>query len=67
MDAVTRVVEAVFTEPEEKKEKEKPTLPKPLRKGGSDDAWVPFWVPQGDSGSQISTEVVENNGRGERI
>ncbi len=59
VDAVTRVVEAVFTEPEEKKGKEESTPPKPLRKGGSDDARVPFWVPQGGKGGQMSTEVVE--------
>jgi len=67
VDAVMRVAEAVFTEPEEKNEKEQSAPPKPLRKGGMDDAWVPFWVPQGDSKGQISTEVVENIGRGERI
>ncbi len=50
VDAVTRVVEAVFTEPEEQKEdneKDVATAP-PLRTGACDDRsenWVPFWVP----------------------
>jgi integrase len=56
VDAVTRVVEAVFTEPEEKKEVgANVTPPKHLRKGGSEDVWVPFWVPQGNSGGQKLT------------
>jgi hypothetical protein len=58
VDAVTRVVEAVFTEPEEEVEEGKVkngvTLLEPLRKGGSDDSWVPFWVPQGGKPDQNS-------------
>lgn len=46
MDAVTRVVEAVFTEPDEKKEKEIATPLKALPDGGDGEDWVPFWVPQ---------------------
>jgi hypothetical protein len=68
VDAVTRVVEAVFTEPDENKEDgAKVTPSKPLRKDGSDDLWVPYWVPQGDSEGQMSAEVIEKIGRGERI
>ena len=47
VDAVTRVVEAVMTEPEVKKEDENAvTPPKPLRKRGRDEQWEPFWEPQ---------------------
>jgi hypothetical protein len=47
VDAVTRVVEAVFTEPEEKKKTKIVPAPKPLRKDAGSGLWVPFWVPQG--------------------
>ena len=44
VDAVTRVVEAVFTEPDEKKEKEIAT---PLKANpGDGENWEPFWEPQ---------------------
>ena len=44
VDAVTRVVEAVFTEPDEKKEKEIAT---PLKASAGDgENWEPFWEPQ---------------------
>ena len=45
VDAVTRVVEAVMTEPE-KKEENDVTPQKRLRKRGCDELWEPFWVPQ---------------------
>jgi hypothetical protein len=45
VDAVTRVVEAVMTEPE-KKEEDAVTPRKPLRKRGRDEQWEPFWEPQ---------------------
>ena len=46
MDAVTRVVEAVFTEPEKKEdEKNAPTLSN-LTKLEGDSNWEPFWEPQ---------------------
>ncbi len=71
VDAVTRVVEAVFTEPEEKEmkeeEKEIANPPKALPGRGCDDNWEPFWEPQGVAADQISMEVVEKIGRGERI
>jgi len=47
VDAVTRVVEAVFTEPEEKQAEASSAPRELLRKRGSSDPWVPFWVPQG--------------------
>ena len=46
VDAVTRVVEAVMTEPEKKEEKNAVTPPKPLRQRGRDEQWEPFWEPQ---------------------
>ncbi len=52
VDAVTRVVEAVMTEPEEGEGKKDDgsgpniTTPKLLRNGGRDENWVPFRVPQ---------------------
>lgn len=68
VDAVTRVVEAVFTEPEEKKEETNvATPPLPLRNRGRDENWEPFWEPQGGKPGLISMEVIEKNGRGERI
>ena len=45
VDAVTRVVEAVMTEPE-RKEEDAVTPRKPLRKRGCDEQWEPFWEPQ---------------------
>lgn len=49
MDAVTRVVEAVFTEPEEKKNEEENDVSsrKPLRKRAPGENREPFWAPQG--------------------
>lgn len=68
VDAVTRVVEAVFTEPEKEKEETNTVVPPvPLRKGANGDSWVPFWVPKGAKPDENSMEVVEKNGRGERI
>lgn len=46
VDAVTRVVEAVFTEPDEKEKKIVTALLAALPSGGCDVDWVPFWVPQ---------------------
>jgi integrase len=47
VDAVTRVVEAVMTEPEEKEEDSNAVTPsKHLRKRGRDEQWEPFWEPQ---------------------
>jgi integrase len=42
VDAVTRVVEAVMTEPEEKEEAALIDTRKPIQAG---EEWVPFWVP----------------------
>jgi integrase len=67
VDAVTRVVEAVFTEPEEKIKK---TIAIPLTDlpgGGNGVEWEPFWEPQGVKPDQISVQVTEKIGRGERI
>ena len=47
MDAVSRVVEAVFAEPEEKEEKKIATPLKALPNGGNGVEWEPFWEPQG--------------------
>ena len=48
VDTVTRVVEAVLTEPEEKKEETSGTAAsKHLRKCADGDLWEPFWEPQG--------------------
>jgi integrase len=48
VDAVTRVVEAVFTEPEEKEEeKNGVSSRKHLRKRVAGENWAPFWAPQG--------------------
>jgi integrase len=66
VDAVTRVVEAVFTEPEEKEEEEVDShvsSPKHLRKGARNESWVPCWVPQPKKPDQKSMEVTEKNGR----
>ena len=55
VDAVTAVVEAVFTEPEEKQGK---TIATPLNDLTNNDGganWVPSWVPQCENGEQIST------------
>jgi integrase len=67
VDAVTRVVEAVFTEPDEKTKK---TIAIPLvdlPSGGDGVEWEPFWEPQGVKPDQISVQVAEKIGRGERI
>lgn len=61
VDTVTRVVEAVMTEPE--KEETNESQPKHLRKAANCDSWVPFWEPQGGKPGQISVEVIEKNGR----
>ncbi len=56
VDAVTRVVEAVFTEPEEKTEEENKNVVvsrKPLRKRAGDENWEPFWEPQGSNKDQM--------------
>jgi len=45
VDAVTRIVEAVFAEPEEK-EKEIATPLKALPNGGDGAEWEPFWAPR---------------------
>lgn len=58
---VTRVVEAVMTEPEEKEEPS--SQPKPLRQAANGELWEPFWEPQGGKPGQTSMEVVEKNGR----
>ncbi len=67
VDAVTAVVEAVFTEPEEKEGKTITTPLKDLPKNGDGADWVPFWVPQGVEPDQNSTDVIEKNGRGGQI
>jgi integrase len=45
VDAVTRVVEAVFTEPEEKEKKDEVAVKKAAKHASGSD-WVPSWVPQ---------------------
>jgi integrase len=68
VDAVTRVVEAVMTEPEEKNEEENAAAqPKRLRQAANGNLWEPFWEPQGVGTDLSSTQVVEKDGRGERI
>ena len=54
VDAVTAVVEAVFTEPEEKEKKTIATPLKDLPDGGSGVEWEPFWEPQGVCPDQAS-------------
>ncbi len=46
VDAVTRVVEAVFAEPDEEEKKRVVTLLKGLPDGGIGKEWEPFWEPQ---------------------
>ena len=53
VDAVTRVVEAVFAEPEEKMKKIVTPL-KDLPNGGTGVEWEPFWAPQGVKPDQNS-------------
>jgi integrase len=53
VDAVTRVVEAVFAE-EEEKEKKIATPLKALPNGGTGVEWEPFWAPQGVKPDQNS-------------
>jgi hypothetical protein len=65
VDAVTRVVEAVFTEPDEEKAIATPL--QDLSGGGNGVEWEPFWEPQGNKPDHNPTDVIENNGRGERI
>ena len=43
VEAVTRIVEAVFTEPEEDRNR---TIKTPLLAGGDAAEWEPFWEPQ---------------------
>jgi hypothetical protein len=60
VDAVTGVVEAVFTEPEEKSEAQNTAAqPKRLRHAANGDLWERSWVPQGVKAGQMSTQVVE--------
>lgn len=47
MDAVSRIVEAVFAEPEEEEKKTIATPLQGLPNGGSGVEWAPFWAPQG--------------------
>jgi hypothetical protein len=47
VDAVSRVVEAVFAEPEEKEEKKIATPLKDLPNGRNGAEWEPSWEPQG--------------------
>jgi len=54
VDAVTRVVEAVFTEPEKKKDETDAAAREPLRKRAGSEQWEPFWEPQGISEGQES-------------
>ena len=67
VDAVTRVVEAVFAEPEGKEKKTIATPLKDLPNGGNGVEWAPFWEPQGVKPDQNSRYVVDLIGRGERI
>ena len=67
MDAVTRVVEAVFAEPEGKEMKTIATPLKDLPNGGNGVEWAPFWESQGVKPDQDSRYVVDLIGRGERI
>ena len=53
VDAVTRIVEAVFAEPEEKENKIVTPL-KALPNGGTGVSWEPFWAPQGVKPDQNS-------------
>ncbi|MGA8730323.1 MAG: tyrosine-type recombinase/integrase, partial [Terracidiphilus sp.] len=46
VEAVTRVVEAVFAEPDEEEKKKISTPLKGLPNGGIDKEWEPFWEPQ---------------------
>jgi hypothetical protein len=67
VETVTRVVEAVMTEPEDADANSNSEARKLHREGANADLWEPFWEPQGNRPSLISMQVVENNGRGERI
>ncbi len=46
VEAVTRVAEAVFAEPDEEEKKRVVTLLKGLPDGGIGKEWEPFWEPQ---------------------
>ena len=47
VEAVSRVVEAVFAEPDEKEETKTIAIPlKGLPDGGIGKEWEPFWEPQ---------------------
>ena len=67
VEAVSSVVEAVFAEPDEKADNRSVTPLKDLPDGGVGKEWEPFWEPQAVQPGQISMEVIEKNGRGERI
>jgi len=62
VETVTRVVEMVMTEPEQNESSNVASLP---REGG--ELWEPFWEPQGGNSDSNSSQVIEKNGRGERI
>lgn len=46
VEAVSRVVEAVFAEPDEEEKKRVVTLLKGMPEGGIGKQWEPFWEPQ---------------------
>ena len=48
VEAVTRVVEAVFAEPDEEEKKRIAAPLKGLPAGGIGNEWEPFWEPQAD-------------------
>ena len=64
VDTVTRVVEAVMTEREEKASEDvNAAAPESRREGANGDLWAPFWKPQGNKPDLTSTQVIESNGR----
>jgi len=67
VETVTRVVEAVMTEPEDIDGNSNAKALKPHREGADGNLWEPFWEPQGNKPGLTSMQVVENIGRGERI
>ena len=68
VDTVTRVVEAVMTEPEVKiSENNDAAAPESRREGANGELWEPFWEPQGNKPGLTSMQVIEKIGRGERI
>jgi hypothetical protein len=46
VEAVNRIVEAVFAEPDEEERKRIANPLEGLPKGGMDKQWEPFWEPQ---------------------